>query len=370
MEHGPLAGHERADLAAAFERVLEGPDDLHVRVAHPLPAPLLTDLEQRVDRVARVRAGGWWAAGHAERSSRMSGANSTCRSRRSTPAFGASRTSSPATGPMPTASVPRTTSASRTTGSVTDAGAFPDVAEDEEALSVRLARPADDLVGERQQRALAPMAQGGQRVTEGDEPPVEVEDGARIHVLGGHVPRRRVRHWQPRVAAREAAVLAGIPLHRRALPVAAGAIPARAGQVHRILLADLLAGVDRDRAAQRQEKERGKAHCARTVARGVADLIVVAERIGRVREGRSQGLAALDRQPERGRVPRAVEELEVECERELVVAAVAEEAGQHLGRGVDLTDEDPLRVSVADRAHAADHVVDLGPLDVPEPLVA
>ena len=55
MEDGALAGDERAHLAPALEAVLERADDLHVGVAHPLPAPLLAHLEERVDRVARVR---------------------------------------------------------------------------------------------------------------------------------------------------------------------------------------------------------------------------------------------------------------------------------------------------------------------------
>ena len=58
LEDRPLARDERA-LLAALELVLEGPDDLHVGVAHPLPAPLLADLEQGIDRVAWLRRGRW-----------------------------------------------------------------------------------------------------------------------------------------------------------------------------------------------------------------------------------------------------------------------------------------------------------------------
>ena len=76
-------------------------------------------------------------------------------------------------------------------------------------------------------------------------------------------------------------------------------------------------------------------------------------------------LGSLDGEREVAVVPRRVEQLEVEREVELVVAALTEVHGLLLDREVRLADQHASGELIRNATQPANHVVDLGPVHAP-----
>ena len=238
LEDGALGGDERAPPSRS--NCPRRADDADVGVAHPLPPPLLADLEQGVDRVARVRPGGGgrrvmrsaplaWGqlrshgvGGSAPRLERASGR------RRERP-----RTRD--IGPEQDVGARRARDASICSGSVAH------VADDQQPLAGSLARPRMTSPG-RQHAALPAMPEGGRRAAKGDEAPVMVEHRAGSAACAATFRVAASISGSHGVSVGEAA---GARVASHCIGVRWGSRPERSqlgpGQIHRILLADLLA---------------------------------------------------------------------------------------------------------------------------------
>src|SRR6059058_4901243 len=123
------------------------------------------------------------------------------------------------------------------------------------APGVHLDRLSIALVGEGARRRLEQTEAAAEAAAARDQPPELVQQGARIGSLVLHVARRGVDRRQPRLAGREAARPRGVPLHRMAETVAAGAVVGRlvAGAVRH---SQLVALVDERDPRQRQQQPR------------------------------------------------------------------------------------------------------------------
>ena len=173
---------------------------------------------------------------------------------------------------------------------------------------------------------------------------------------------------QPGSDLTEARVGTVVPLHRRALGVTPAAetgqaplhrVLDRLGRNRHVLHADLVALVQRRRAAQGQQQQRGHARLRSADAAGHALPVVIAEHPVRPGAGRQRRLVRVDERGDVARVPGAKDQVEVEWQMQ-AAAANAVVGHQPLDRQPQLADQHALGVRIREIANLSDQLQQLG----------
>ena len=102
----------------------------------------------------------------------------------------------------------------------------------------------------------------------------------------------------------------------------------------------------------------------------MARRVVTRQHVGRLRASRQHGLDLVDAGAERGRLPRAPQEAEVERELQLVERGTVVRRDAARIEQIDLADHHALAVASSSAAPAADDVVHLGPILIVDVLLA
>ena len=216
---------------------------------------------------------------------------------------------------------------------------------------------------------IAANRQRGACTTQLDQSSIQAQHGTRIALLGGHVHRLVVgSQGQPGSDLTEARVGTVVPLHRRPLGVTpaseTGQAPLhrvldRLGRNWHVLHADLVALVQRRRAAQGQQQHRGHASLRSADAAGHALPVVIAEHPVRPGAGRQRRLVRVDERGDVARVPGGKDQVKVEGQMQ-AAAAHAVVGHQPLDRQPELTDQHALGVGIREIAKLSDQLQQLG----------